>query len=386
MRPTFKIPGIFVSIALGVLATIAISLPNGCGDKVALPSDLPTPCYNCGSVDTAYVQVNPTWTAADGIMFNRPYDVSIGYDQYIYVCDTKNNRVVKFAEDGTFIESDSVVNPVAITQDRGLDLLVVAGDFYTTKPDTINIGSDSIRVVLDSTIYGNAIYRKRHFGNEGFKVVWRADSPYYSTYDPLHQRNIWHEAEFWGIAASTETNKEYFLADFWFGRILRFSSSDRPVPPELVSSGVGNGMTSYPSDVYFYTIAGQNYLAFAQGYGNFGAQVVSPINGNPIFTNSEEGLPPMVRLSSRGPKQIAVDEQSNFYVLLETTDPDLGTHHLLFKYDRTGQKLLEFGTEGSGDKQFRGPRGLAYKNGILYIADTGNNRILRYQLATDIQQ
>ena len=97
-------------------------------------------------------------------------------------------------------------------------------------------------------------------------------------------------------------------------------------------------------------------------------------------------MPPLVRLSSRGPKQIAVDELSNFYVLLESSDPDLGTHHLLYKYHRTGQKLLEFGTEGSGERQFRRPRGLAYSNGILYVADTGNNRIVRYQLATDIQQ
>jgi hypothetical protein len=386
MRPALKIPGIYVTLTVGILVAIALVLPNGCGDKAALPSDLPAPCYNCGNVDTAYVQVNPIWTTFDGLALNRPYDVCIGYDQFVYICDTKNNRVIKLDENGSFVESDSIINPVAITQDRGLDLLVVAGDFFTTHEDTIFAGTDSMRTVLDSAVYGNAVYRKKHFGDEGFKVVWRADSPYYSTYDPLGGRDIWHEAEFWGIAASNETSKEYFLADFWIGRILRFSNQDKPVPPNLVSEGVAVGKTSYPMDVYFYTIAGQNYLAFAQGYGNFGVQVVSPVNGNPLFSNTGEGLPPLVRFSSRGPKQIAVDELSNFYVLLESPDPDLGTHHFLYKYDRTGQKLLEFGTEGSGERQFRGSRGLAYSNGILYIADTGNNRIVRYQLATDIQQ
>jgi hypothetical protein len=386
MRRGLKIPGIYVSLALGALAAIALLLPIGCGDKVALPSDLPAPCYSCGNVDTAYVQVNPTWTAADGITFNKPYDVCIGYDRFVYICDTRNNRVVKFAEDGTFIESDSVINPVAITQDRGLDLLVVAGDFFTTKPDTIFAGTDSMRIGLDSTTYGNAVYRKRHFGNAGFQVVWRADSPYYSRYFPQLNRDVWYEAEFWGIAASTETNKEYFLADFGVGRILRFNSSDKPVPPELVSEGAAYGKTRYPCDIFLYTIAGQNYLAFAQGDGNFGVQIVSPINGIPLFTAGEEGLPPLVRTSARGFKQVVADEQSNFYVLLQAIDTDLGAHHMLYKYDRTGEKLLEFGTEGSGERQFRGPRGLAYSNGILYIADTGNNRIVRYQLATDIQQ
>jgi hypothetical protein len=386
MRCDLKISGIYISFALGILAAVALLLPNGCGDKVALPSDLPAPCYSCGGVDTAYVQVNPTWTSADGMAYNKPYDVCIGYDQFVYICDTKNNRIVKLDDDGSFVESYPVINPVAITQDRGLDLLVVAGDFFTTKPDTIHVRPDSIRIVLDSTIYGNAIYRKRHFGNEGFQVVWRADSPYYSTYIPTTGDTIWNEAEFWGIAASTETNKEYFLADFAVGAILRFNSQDKAVPPELVSDGAAYGKTSYPCDVYFYTIAGQDYLAFAQGIGNFGVQIVSPVNGQPLFTNSEEGLPPLVRFGSSGHKQVAVDELSNFYVLLESFKPYEGTHHLLYKYDRTGEKLLEFGTEGSGERQFRGPRGLAYSNGILYIADTGNNRIVRYQLATDIQQ
>jgi hypothetical protein len=387
MKTGFVTRRLWVGISLGLLVIVTVLLAVGCGDKLALPSDLPKPDPNGGGIDTSYVLVNPIWTEAGGIAFNKPHDVVVGYDQYIYICDTKNNRIVKLAEDGTFIESDSVINPVALTQDRGLDLLVVSGDYLTTHPDTILFGTDSMQITLDSTIYGNAINRKRHFGSDGFKPVWQADSPWWSTYDPLHHREIWHEAEFWGISASTETNKEYFLADFGMGRILRFNSEDRAVPPAVVDSGVAYGKTSYPCDVYFYSIAGQNYLAFAQGVGNFGVQIVSPVNGTPLFTTSDEGLPPLVRFSSRSPnKQIAVDELSNFYVLLEKTDPDFGISRLFYKYDRTGQKLLEFGTEGSGERQFNHPRGLAYLNGILYIADMGNNRIVRYQLATDIQQ
>ncbi|GEM_PF-486660 len=387
MERRMRISGICAGLALAVLTIIALITANGCGDKVALPSDLPAPCYDCANVDTAYVLVNPIWVSADGLAFNKPHDVYIGYDRFVYVCDTKNDRVLKLDVDGSFLESYPIINPVAITQDRGLDLLVVAGDFFTTHQDTIFAGTDSMRLVLDSTIYGNAIYRKKYFGNEGFQVVWRADSPYYSTYDPLYQRDIWHEAEFWGIAASNEISKEYFVADFWIGRIIRFSSEDKPMPPDLVTSGVANGQTSYPMDVYYYTIAGQSYLAFAQGIANFGVQIVSPINGSPFFTTSGgNGLPPLVRFSSRGAKQVAVDEYSNFYVLLQATDPDLGVDHLFYKYDRGGQRLMEFGTEGTGERQFKGPRGLAYANGILYIADTGNNRIVRYQLATDLQQ
>ncbi len=367
-----------VAAIFGAVVVIGILMAVGCGDKVTLPNDLPKPNYHGGGIDTSYVQVNPVWTEAGGIAFNKPYDVYIGYDQLIYICDTKNNRVVKMSPDGTFLGSDSATNPVAITQDRGLDLLVVAGDFQTfTRIDSTHV---------DTTTYGNAVYRKRYFGGQGFQKVFQADSPYFRWYDQVQHIYRFEEAAFYGIAASTGIDKEYFVADFWKGRIVRFNSEDRAIPPDLITEGIEVGKTKYPMDLFYYQIAGQGYLAFAQGAPNLGVQVISPVNGAPYFTNTGEGLPPLVRISSDDAKQVVVDELSNFYVLLSAPNPNLGAHHFFLKFDRYGQPLLEFGTLGSGERQFRNPRGMAYHKGIIYIADTGNNRIIRYQLATDVQQ
>ncbi|WP_020404845.1 hypothetical protein [Gracilimonas tropica] len=53
--------------------------------------------------------------------------------------------------------------------------------------------------------------------------------------------------------------------------------------------------------------------------------------------------------------------------------------------NQTKQVLVSFGELGSGPKQFNSPQGVAYYNDVVYVADTGNNRIARYKLTTDFE-
>ncbi|MEM6326928.1 MAG: hypothetical protein AAF791_07400, partial [Bacteroidota bacterium] len=46
---------------------------------------------------------------------------------------------------------------------------------------------------------------------------------------------------------------------------------------------------------------------------------------------------------------------------------------------------VSFGGTGSGPLQFLDPQGVAYYDRIVYVADTGNNRISRYRLNTDFE-
>ena len=45
--------------------------------------------------DTVYVQLNPDWEG-----FNRPQDVMVGREPFIYVADTDNDRIVMLNLDG----------------------------------------------------------------------------------------------------------------------------------------------------------------------------------------------------------------------------------------------------------------------------------------------
>lgn len=46
---------------------------------------------------------------------------------------------------------------------------------------------------------------------------------------------------------------------------------------------------------------------------------------------------------------------------------------------------VSFGGRGSGPRQFNNPNGVAYFRQVVYVADTGNNRISRFKLNTDFE-
>ena len=52
---------------------------------------------------------------------------------------------------------------------------------------------------------------------------------------------------------------------------------------------------------------------------------------------------------------------------------------------RLGVDIVSFGGTGDGALQFRNPQGVSYFRRIVYVADTGNNRISRFRLNTDFE-
>jgi len=75
-------------------------------------------------------------------------------------------------------------------------------------------------------------------------------------------------------------------------------------------------------------------------------------------------------------EDVAVDEYENIFVV----DSRRNQVH---KFSPNGVRILCFGKEGTGEEEFKNPKGIAYANKIVYVADTGNNRILRFVLSTD---
>jgi hypothetical protein len=52
----------------------------------------------------------------------------------------------------------------------------------------------------------------------------------------------------------------------------------------------------------------------------------------------------------------------------------------------TKQVIASFGGRGAGPFQFNQPKGVAYFRRVVYVADTGNSRILRYKLSSDLER
>mgnify|MGYP003336132246 CR=1 FL=1 len=68
---------------------------------------------------------------------------------------------------------------------------------------------------------------------------------------------------------------------------------------------------------------------------------------------------------------MATDADGNLYVA------DTGNNRIQ-KFDRTGKFLVKFGTSGSGDGQLFRPGAVAAVNRSVYVADTGNARVQRF--------
>ena len=59
--------------------------------------------------------------------------------------------------------------------------------------------------------------------------------------------------------------------------------------------------------------------------------------------------------------------------------------HEIIVFDLDGNRLMQSGTFGSGPVNFSGPTGLALRSdNRLYVCDTGNNRIVIYELAASL--
>jgi hypothetical protein len=57
----------------------------------------------------------------------------------------------------------------------------------------------------------------------------------------------------------------------------------------------------------------------------------------------------------------------------------------MYKFNNAGRLLPEsFGNPEGSLSVFNNPKGISYFNKIIYIADTDNNRIVRYKLSTEL--
>ena len=377
-----------------VLMLIFLSLQ--CGEKIKLPTSLPF--SQDKALDTTYVQVTPVWTEAGGVPFNEPEDVCIGYDTYIYIADTGNDRIVKMDRRGEFITEYPVDHPVSVAQDPLLRLAAVSGDS---------------NIYLKDVLEDKPFYLAFSFESERILRVWYPDTsdtiidstfypPWIDTIiivDTVEILTDTVNTSIRAIAATPTPQEEYlfftcdqtthtYLGPRWDKHqrdqissflprfqdtvvVLKFADAPVRIGGDL-------GQTIFPSGISAQAYKDHFRLAFTQGYTANSVQVLDGRTYRPVIPRTDSTelyFPAMFGLA----EDVDVDEFDNIYVV------DAGRHSVLkFNYD--GRLLLRFGSLGSGNKEFNKPKGIAYYNKTLYVADTGNNRILRFKLSTDIRR
>ena len=366
----------------------------GCNEKsnVVNISTLPK-ATGQAVMDTNYIQIQPPWNG-----FNNPGNIKIGFDYILYVTEPTNNRIVMVDLAGaTLGYSQYVKRPVAITEDYRFNL-IIACEYDTTvngNPVTVaaiakirlfnvqhNIDSAKVEIVYHETpqeqiirdASGNLIS-----GREFTGVAVLPDNSYYVTRS--------------GNNNTSSVNPDNMVLHF-DENDHEYSSDYIDLVPSLLPTGTGfvainqiSNITTFPTKQYgtdFILTQTDPANAFKVKWIHFnpGSELSAPSWNSELSldptTYSSGKLPDMLSGIFVTPRAAMVDDRSNIYVIDSSLDS-------LMKFDLTGKLLHEsFGPSKSGNALLH-PSGITYYNKIVYISDTGHNRILRYELSTDLQ-
>jgi hypothetical protein len=347
-----------------------IAVFSSCSDKFDL-STVQTDNSNVNiSGDTLFVQLYPVWEG-----FNKPQDVMVGREPFIYVADTDNDRIVMLNLDGQVLGSRSIKRPVALAQDHRLNLLVCA------KFDTIiNANPQTFSAV--------------------FKFDMTASNHQLAT---APEKRILPQ-----LSNLSNTTREYTgVAVFYNNTYLvtrRGPNNSNPIDPDnsilifnqvrledgttqdifagsiglLDPLGTGIYSANSISSISAFNLVNFDIVITLTGENSFKTQWLKYVV-TPDFTGYLIALPPqesdiMSPQFFDKPEGTAIDNSGNIYVA------DAGKDSV-YKFNPFGDLLIAFG----GTDHFSNPHAVAFFDRTLYVADTENNRILRFILSTDLK-
>jgi DNA-binding beta-propeller fold protein YncE len=359
--------------AVSILGLALLLAAIGCREARFSVESLPKSEVHTNIGDTVYVPLNPVWTG-----FNHPQAVIVGNEPFVYVADTDNDRIVMLDLIGRVIGySQPIRRPVSIAQDKRLQLLVCA------QFDTLLPGRTS------PTTFG-AVYRL-DLVSTGHNIATAA--PRRVFFEPGDSTR-----RYAGVA--TLYNNSYYVCrngpkneltridrDM---AILLFDDTDEFLTPVTAGfSPDGTGLLSISTLSAIATLPTGRTLEFAfcqtgdrAFYKVQWIQIVSEGQTTNIlskFYPSSDGNIDILKLNRFSmPMGVTLDPSGNLYVVDAVKDS-------LFRFTTRGIERYSFGGTGSKSTQFRQPYGVAYFDKTIYVADRGNNRILRFKLSSDLQ-
>ncbi len=351
-----------------------------------------------GLSDTTFIQLNPPWDDDNGYSFLNPGNMLIGLDTYLYVCDTGNNRIVRLDAAGTIHDTYDVPHPTGISQNEVLHLLVVNGTSDIYKID-VGPGGDGEPVICftadnptaDSMITDNFIFTD-------ISDMPTDDKTYLACgYDSLLD-GTGQVYMFFGFA-DLEYDSDYMVASEF-----AIAGADPNVPDTahnpIVDYGTGVSYTDHPNGITAFLKSDGLFLLSTQDSSSFKTQLLSwYINSYyhvqyfqaAITPGPEVDLYLDENLDIR-PNAATVDPSGNIYIVC-SPDTVSGDSLCAYKFGPGGDFLESWGVLGDSTMVSEGymnhPRGIAYDyfadRRTVYISDSGNNRILRFKLSTDIE-
>lgn len=349
-----------------IISIIVIALISSCGEKFDLTGiETGNGNVNIGG-DTLYIQINPTWEG-----FNSPQDIMIGREPFIYVADTDNDRIVMMNLDGQILGLRSVKKPIALAQDYKLNLFVCAqfDTLGTTFSAVYKYDLVSVNHQIEVAPVKRILPRLSDFAQPQREYTGAAvffDNSYFIARSGPNNSNL--------------IDPDNSILIFVQKKLANGNTKDSLVGRVALLDPLGTGIMSANqlSSLTSYNAKNYNLLTTLIGENSFKVQPLEYIT-SPDFTGYQITIQPfsadlMIPGFFSQPEGAAIDNSGNIYVADATKDS-------VYKFNSFGDLLIGFG----GEEQFKNPNSVAFFDKTLYVADTGNNRIVRFILSTDIQ-
>ena len=373
--------------------------------------------------DVGYVPVQPFFTQGSGAAFTAPRDVYVGFDGFVYVVDARGLHVL-----------DRAGRPQALFETARGQALTDAGCVIQDRRFHVYVCARR-----DTTVEGRArrlpvVYRISGLTTgtpQVEDVIWH---PFDDLNRALVQRNpidTDEQVRFTSVAVLAD-NSVYVArtgpaaapVNQPYNAVMVFSPTGANTRNLSQLSGLRPSLLSSVNPTAVLTrVHPPQQTTFAPSLDLFVAQSPYPTLESPA---AKAPLPYAV-LSVRGvetpdgllyqPDVAKLAAASGGSGLYSTYRFDLptglayaadGTNYLfvvdagkdsVFVFNNNGVEgvapppgardprpvRVSFGGTGDGPLRLRNPQGVAYYNRTVYVADTGNNRIARYRLNTDLE-
>ena len=352
-----------------ILILFIFVLVLNCTEKFVAPDNTPS---DGGQVigDTLYIQQSPVWTG-----FNRPQDIIIGKETFIYVADTDNDRIVMMNIAGHFLGVRKIEKPVAIAQDFQLNLIVCA------QFDTLIGGST---ITYSAVFKLDMVAADHHIENAPLTMLLpssdfdfnRPDREYTGTAS-FFDNSFYISRR--GPNNATLIDPDNAILVFRKKELPDGSKKDTLIGRVPLLEPLGTGLMSANNISSLTSFSGNNYnmILTLIGENSFKTQVLDYVQ-NEDFTGYQNRYSPFVTdimtvAKFEKPEGTTLDIYSNIFVADAAKDS-------IFKFNSFGDEMESFG----GPEVFDSPHAVAYYDRTLYVVDTENNRILRFILSTDI--
>jgi len=356
--------------------------------------------------EVSYVPVQPILNN-----FVSPSDIIAGFDELIYVVDEATQEVIVMDESGRELGRKFIPGAKAIAQDRSLDLLVIG----TIEDTTNNL------MVERSCIYRLDLSGEQGYGLQFAEIANTIVHPFYFKTNALskdaevvfNRITVLNDNSFYvSRSGPVNTPTQSGGPD---DAILEFNADDQFVTPIVVRDNRGAQFTTFFKKPFAITSTVKPPQISADNRGDF---IFTSLDADGILKvqyiekiESVDGNAFIVKTDwNNDPAQADgfINEPFRFeepYGLEFTGD---GTNYIfvvdrakdsLYQFTSTGLEGVQpppasgetkfvrtsFGGSGQGPMQFDSPSAVAYKDRVVYVADAGNGRILRFKLTLDIR-